>query len=352
MIVKAGGKGSGVGELSEYRRRRDPAKTPEPVPDADVPPAQAAPPPPGGDRFVVQEHHARALHWDVRLERDGVLVSWAVPKGLPRDPATNRLAVRTEDHPLEYATFTGDIPAGKYGAGRMTIWDRGTYETQTWTDREVKVVLHGERVQGRYVFFRTGPRDRDWMVHRMDPPADGWEPLPARVRPMLATAGALPPPEEDDDWAYEVDWGGTRAVAHVDGGRLRLTAHDDVDVTRDFPEVRGLAEALGARPAVLDGVLLGTPGHGSAVYLAFDVVHLDGRPLLEQPYRRRRAVLDGLELAGPAWRTPPPLAGSGVDVLAASRENGLAGLIAKRQASPYRPGRRSPDWRRVTHRPR
>src|SRR5256714_12945610 len=106
-------------------------------------------------RFVVQEHHARALHWDLRLEHDGVLASWAIPKGIPTDPKRNHLAVHTEDHPMEYLTFEGDIPAGEYGGGSMRVWDTGTYEAYKWDDREVTITLHGERVQGRYVLFRT-----------------------------------------------------------------------------------------------------------------------------------------------------------------------------------------------------
>ena len=147
--------------LSSYRAKRDPARTPEPVP----PPGSVTPG--SDDTFVVQEHHASALHWDFRLERHGVLVSWAVPKGVPLDPSTNRLAVQTEDHPLSYADFEGDIGEGEYGGGRVIVWDRGTYETEEWTDRKVKVVLHGSRVEGRYVLFSTG--GKNWMMHRMMP---------------------------------------------------------------------------------------------------------------------------------------------------------------------------------------
>ena len=137
--------------LDDYQRKRNRARTPEPMPDTPVPGTeqtgaeqadgeQAA----AGEQaraamFVVQEHHARRLHWDFRLERDGVLVSWAVPKGVPEDPAVNHLAVHTEDHPLAYAWFSGEIPKGEYGAGTVTIWDRGTYDTVKWTDREVKI---------------------------------------------------------------------------------------------------------------------------------------------------------------------------------------------------------------------
>ena len=145
----------------------------------------------------MQEHHARRLHWDLRLERDGVLASWAVPRGIPPGPERNHLAVRTEDHPLEYLEFHGEIPAGQYGAGTMTIWDHGTYETHKFRDDEVMVTFHGERVRGKYVLFRT--RGDDWMIHRMDPPEDpgpradaraaradarAHRPAPARRRPL------------------------------------------------------------------------------------------------------------------------------------------------------------------------
>lgn len=367
--------------LDEYRAKRDPARTREPVPPPD------APLPEGEDRtFVIQEHHARALHWDLRLERDGVLVSWAVPKGLPQVPGTNHLAVHTEDHPMEYATFEGDIPAGEYGGGQMAIWDRGTYETVKWSDREVQVVLHGERVQGRYVLFRTRGRgragsgaaarddERSWMVHRMDPPTrPDWTPLPELVRPMAAVLGELPP--DDDAWAYEMKWDGVRAVAYVDGGRVRLMSRNDLDVTRSYPEIAGLGEQLGSTQAVLDGELVtfdqrGAPDFGRlqqrmhvadpavarrlsqsvpVVYLVFDVLHVDGRDTVDLPYDERRALLDDLGLAGRSWQTPPSFDGPGAAVLAASRENGLEGVIAKKRSSPYRPGRRSPDWVKVKH---
>jgi len=233
-------------ELGTYRRKRDAARTPEPVP-------AAGPLPTGNDdTFVIQEHHATALHWDFRLERDGVLVSWAVPKGLPTEPKTNHLAVHTEDHPIEYAEFEGDIPKGEYGGGRVTIWDRGTYECEKWSDREVKVVLNGSRVSGRYVLFRTGDRDRDWMVHRMDPPAEGFEPLPQLVRPMLAVLRDSIPRDEAS-YGYEFKWDGVRAVVYILGGRPRVLSRNDRDVTGSYPELRVMAEELGSRQVVLDG---------------------------------------------------------------------------------------------------
>lgn len=118
-----------------------------------------------GNTYVVQEHYARRLHWDFRLERDGVLKSWAVPKGIPLDPSKNHLAVQTEDHPLEWGEFEGEIPEGQYGAGKVFLWDHGTYDTEEWTDHEVKVFLHGVRVQGRYALIHTD--GKNWLMHRM-----------------------------------------------------------------------------------------------------------------------------------------------------------------------------------------
>jgi bifunctional non-homologous end joining protein LigD len=150
-------------KLTTYRAKRDPKRTPEPMGATQKSAKKKSPLP----TFVIQEHHARALHWDFRLERDGVLVSWALPKGLPMDPGTNHLAVHVEDHPFDYGKFEGTIPKGEYGAGHVTIWDHGTYETEKWRINEVMVVLHGKRASGRYVLF---PIDgKNWMIHRMDP---------------------------------------------------------------------------------------------------------------------------------------------------------------------------------------
>jgi bifunctional non-homologous end joining protein LigD len=301
--------------LDDYQRKRDPARTPEPMPDAPAPSD-------GQPLFVVQEHHARRLHYDFRLERDGVLVSWAVPKGVPEDPATNHLAVHTEDHPLAYAWFSGEIPRGEYGAGTVTIWDRGTYDTVKWTDREVKVVLHGRRLTGGYTVFRT--RGDDWMMHRER------QPLPGLLTPMLARSGTELPPD-DGRWALEMKWDGVRALAYCDGGRVRLVSRTGQDVTSTYPELRGLGSALDRRQALLDGevVAMGDSGWPDfealqprmhvrdadtarrlaadypVTYLAFDLLHLDGRPLLDVPYSQRRALLEGLALDGPVSQVPP-----------------------------------------------
>lgn len=319
---------------------------------------------PDGGMFVVQEHHARALHYDLRLERDGVLVSWAVPKGIPDDPAVNHLAVRTEDHPLAYASFSGTIPAGEYGAGTMTIYDRGRYECVKWRDDEVKVVLRGSRISGGFALFRTD--GKSWMIHRER------QPLPYGLRPMLATGSELP--ASDDGWAYEMKWDGQRALAYVEGRRATLFSRIGRDITASYPELSALGPALAPRQLLLDGEIVafdeGRPSFAAlqermhanpavagrlvasvpVTYLVFDVLHLDGRPLLDLPYRERRDILVELGLAGPSWHTPPTFPdAAGSAVLGAAQQQGMEGIVAKRLDARYRPGARSPDWRKVKH---
>jgi bifunctional non-homologous end joining protein LigD len=350
--------------LDSYRRKRDFSATPEPTGDAESAPDERT------LRFVVQEHHARSLHWDLRLERDGVLASWAVPKGIPPDPRKNHLAVRTEDHPIEYLEFHGDIPAGQYGAGSMRIWDSGTYDTHKWRDKEVMVTFHGERVRGRYVLFRTD--EKNWMIHRMDPPEDpDREPLPDKIEPMLAKTGPLP--RDDHRWAYEIKWDGVRAIGYVDGGRLRLASRNGRDITPRYPELRELGRALAGHEAVLDGEVVAFDADGRpsfqrlqgrmhltsdhvvrrlaqsepVAYVLFDLLWLDGHSLLALPYSERRERLLALGLSGPTWQTPASHVGDGAAMLEASRARGLEGIIAKRLDSPYTPGRRPGTWVKV-----
>ncbi|MEA9998703.1 MULTISPECIES: non-homologous end-joining DNA ligase [unclassified Cryobacterium] len=191
--------------LAAYRSKRTAGRTPEPVPGpgagvgnsaAAGPGATAA----GGHSFVIQEHHARNLHYDFRLEHEGVLASWALPRGVPTDPAKNRLAVRTEDHPLEYGAFEGVIPAGEYGAGTVSIWDSGTYDLEKWRDDEVIATLHGEPGGGldgarRFALIRTNARDQgahdrsaqNWLIHLMKPKAGS---RPAQERTAAARTSA------------------------------------------------------------------------------------------------------------------------------------------------------------------
>ncbi len=359
-----------TGKLAPYRGKRDFETTSEPAGGAG---ASA-----DGRRFVVQEHHATRLHWDLRLEHDGVLASWAVPNGIPPDAADNRLAVHTEDHPLEYLEFHGEIPKGQYGAGTMTIWDQGTYELHKWEERKVEVTFHGERLTGRYGLFsiaRTGDSANDWMIHRMDPPADpDREPMPERIVPMMARPSNTLP-RDQGNWSFEVKWDGVRAIAYVQPGRLRLESRNLNDITEAYPEVRGLIGALGMHEVVLDGEIVAFDENGrpsferlqrrmhvrgaSAIrrlqssmpvmYAMFDLLYLDGHSLIELPYRERRARLESLNLTGPAWRVPAAHPGEGKLLLEATAKQGLEGIVAKRLDCRYEPGRRNGNWLKIKH---
>jgi bifunctional non-homologous end joining protein LigD len=355
-----------VDPLSKYQSMRDFGETPEPA--GTVEPATEAP------RFVVQEHHATALHWDLRLEHDGVLASWALPKGVPPDPRVNHLAVHTEDHPMQYLTFHGDIPEGNYGAGSMTVWDTGTYQLEKWGEREVIVVLHGSRVDGRYALFQT--RGKQWMIHRMDPPADpsrevwpGWSAFaPAEATPVAA----LPAPSAD--YGVEFAWGGLRVLTYVSGGRVQMHpvgedeggekgGADAEDLVGRFRELRAMGEALGVTELVIDGSLLvlGDDGRPSgdrlaerlgarsdaaarrlsarfpATLMVSDLLWLDGHRTMALPYEERRRKLADLSLAGPAWQVPASYPGpDGPALLAAAAQQGLPGVVAKRLDGAYR----------------
>jgi bifunctional non-homologous end joining protein LigD len=353
-----------VDKLQVYRDKRDPARTPEPVPaPSPQTPGEGAEGNDGGS-FVIQEHHARRLHWDLRLERDGVLVSWALPKGVPDDPAVNHLAVHTEDHPLEYGGFEGEIPRGEYGAGTMTIWDHGRYETLKWAANEVKVRLSGRRVTGGFALFQT--RGNQWMIHRERLP------LPAGLRPMLAVTGAVP--RDLGSWALEMKWDGVRALAYIERGQVRLMSRTERDITVAYPELARLGNASLRKQLLLDGEIVvfgdgGWPefealqprmhvtsaaqaamlaGQTPVTYLIFDVLQLDGRPVVDLPYAGRRALLEELALAGPYWQTPPSFPGEDfAAVQGVSLEHQMEGVVAKRLDSVYTPGVRTDHWRKL-----
>jgi bifunctional non-homologous end joining protein LigD len=321
----AGGAKSGGGEhdrLAVYRSKRDGAKTPEPVP---VDAAAAS----DGQSFVIQEHHASRLHWDFRLERDGVLVSWALPKGVPTDPKQNHLAVQTEDHPLEYGSFEGEIPAGEYGAGDVTIWDSGTYELEKWRKGEVIATLHGEPDGGldgpkKFALIQTGGDGKaaqNWLIHLMKPAstrarsaaqADATQyasaaagttvtaaapghsaarPDSARsYSPMLATLGSESDLHHAEDWAFEMKWDGIRALAYIAGSRpkrtVRLVTRNGNDVTVSYPDLLGdLSGAVDAESAVLDGEIVALDSTGRP-----DFGRLQTRMKLTAPGDVRAAV--------------------------------------------------------------
>jgi DNA ligase D-like protein (predicted ligase)/DNA ligase D-like protein (predicted polymerase)/DNA ligase D-like protein (predicted 3'-phosphoesterase) len=330
--------------LTTYRSMRDASKTPEPVPKK----AKKG----GRDNlFVIQEHHARRLHYDLRLERDGVLVSWAVPKNLPDTPSVNHLAVHTEDHPLEYLTFHGTIPKGEYGAGNMIVWDTGTYETEKFNDHEVIVTLHGNKVDGRYALIQTD--GKNWLAHRMK---DQNRPQAGDLAPMLSTEGSVERLKASQ-WAFEGKWDGYRVIADANRGKLNLRSRRGRDVTDEYPQLEALAADLADHHVILDGEAValdesGVPSFsemqnrarsGRLEYWAFDILHLDGRSLLRAKYSDRRRLLEALAEGG-ALIVPDLLAGDGPEALEYARKHRWEGVVAKRRDSTYQPGRRSSSW--------
>lgn len=387
--------------LAPYLAKRSADRTPEPMP-ASVAAGGAD----GRLRFVVQEHHARRLHYDLRLERDGILVSWAVPRGIPETSERNHLAVMTEPHPLEYLSFSGDIPAGEYGAGTMSIWDTGTYELEKWRDDEVIVTLHGTpggTAEGaRLVLIRTsGSGEKSqWLLHRMKagtgrppveraaaappPSADDAPPsspaehvaLAGPVAPMLAvtsTPGAARASAERWGRWVEFKWDGVRAIASWDGERLRLHARSGTDITDRYPELTEADLGLGPDPLVLDGEIVaiddaGRPsfpllqnrmhltrpreiarerGRTPVDYFVFDLLRRGGTDATAFPLRERRDLLERATANARAPLTVPPVADDLDVALATARELDLEGAVVKDPASPYRTGTRSDEWLKV-----
>lgn len=374
-----------VDRLLTYRSMRDAGNTPEPVPTEPAPTGGSEAP-----TFVIQEHHASRLHWDFRLEHSGVLVSWAVPKGPPLDSGENRLAVMTEDHPLDYGTFEGSIPKGQYGAGTVTIWDSGTCELEKWRDgKEVIAVLHGKKKGGlggiprRYALINTtgmGAK-KNWLIHLMkDQPEPGSAPpLPA---PMLASSGTLQDLDPEHTWSFEMKWDGMRVIVGVSGGAASLMSRNGNDVTSQYPELQEIA-SLTADGSVLDGEIValnpsGTPDFGllqtrmkltkkreieeatrkiPVQLMLFDVLQLATDPaagsppgvrtLTRQTYSARRSALLGAVKEGDHVHVPPAHSGTIDEAVATSRELRLEGVLAKRTDGRYVGGRRSHGWIKI-----
>jgi bifunctional non-homologous end joining protein LigD len=426
--------------LERYRQKRDFARTSEPSGEADEPTrakeAAGGPAPAGRRRFVVQRHRARRLHYDFRLEIDGVLASWAVPKGPSLDPAVKRAAIHVEDHPLDYFDFEGTIPAGEYGAGDVIVWDWGTFEPeatqdagQAMRDGELKFALNGAKLKGRFTLVRTrgwpesgrGSEQDSWLlikkrdqwavpgwdpesyprsvktgrtndqvvagvparrtpdapephgrstVSRTAPPGEpAHDPMPSFIEPMAATL--TDGPFSDPNWLFEVKWDGYRVQAHVRDGRVALYTRRGLDAATYFPELAGPATWVDAREAVLDGevVALGpggepdfgllqarrsagrrTAGEAPLVYVAFDLLYLDGRLLLDEPLEERKRLLRSVLVDGGAAQFSSHVLGDGEAFYEAVVARGLEGVMAKRRLSRYEAGRRSSSWLKIKRR--
>ena len=340
--------------LREYRRKRDPKQTSEPFGSRKRGTAPI---------FVVQRHDARRLHYDFRLERDGALASWAVPKGVPLEPGTRGLAVHVEDHPLEYATFEGEIPKGQYGAGLVEIWDHGTYElVEEKKNGGLTVRLDGERLQGLWTLVpaHLDGDPKNWLIIRK---RDGDAPAPAKHReyaPMSATLVKNLPRE--DGWHYEVKWDGYRALAYVRGGEVTLRSRRGNDLTERFAGVaREIVKALKTPGCVVDGEVCALDDEGRTsfsamqqgkastpfVYYVFDLLEVEGQSLIDLPIEERRDRLEALLDRRNRCVRLSDFFDDGDALLSAVEEQQLEGVIAKRAGSRYLPGRRSRDWLKV-----
>jgi bifunctional non-homologous end joining protein LigD len=406
--------------LREYRQKRDFSRTPEPAGGAPRP-AAAKP------LYVVQKHAARQTHYDFRLEWDGVLKSWAVPKGPSLDPGEKRLAVQVEDHPVEYGGFEGVIPKGEYGGGTVMLWDRGWWEpvgdpAKSLAKGDFKFVLHGEKLHGRFVLVRMKRREEDrmdnWLLIKerdaaaepgstdkivaeerlsvasgrdmaaiakdadrvwrsgdgevTPPPLLRLDPegirgakrakAPPELSPQLATAAQRAP--VGDEWLHEIKFNGYRILVRIAGGKARLSSRNGLDWTGKFPELAAALARLPVKAALLDGEIVHMAPNGATsfsglqndlaegrtaalVYMAFDLLYLDGWDLTGAKLVDRKAALEALlQGAPPTIRYSDYQRGRGPQFFAGAQSFGLEGIVSKRADSRYRPGR-SPQWLKI-----
>jgi bifunctional non-homologous end joining protein LigD len=346
-------------QLAAYARKRSLAKTPEPAPIL----ASSGE---TGSAFVVHRHHASRLHYDLRLEQNGVLKSWAIPKGLPPRPGIKRLAVNVEDHPLAYLQFEGKIPRGEYGAGMMWRFARGRFRITKQKKDGMYFELHSPEWTGEFRMHQT--KDNQWLLERVDNPQTNW--LRDPIEPMLAQLADQPP--KSPDFVYEVKWDGIRALVALDEGEIRIRSRNGNDITRQFPELQHAAQSFHATSALVDGEIVcpdvdGKPSFQNVIHrlqlkgetairhamakfpalcFVFDCLYLDGRPIVGEPFTRRREWLEDAVKQPLAFRLSA-LVEEGEALLDAVRRIGLEGIMAKRRDAIYSPGKRTGAWLKI-----
>lgn len=356
--------------LEKYRGKRNFKATPEPPPKRGKG---------SGFSFVVQEHHARSHHFDFRLEMDGVLVSWAVPKGVPEEMNAKRLAVHVEDHPLDYGGFEGEIPKGNYGAGTVKIWDKGEWEPleKSWkrdfAKGKFKFILHGERLDGPYLLARM-KEEPNWLLRKLDPATHptGTIPEPEKeavgfIAPQLARP--VPTVPQGKEWLHELKYDGYRLIAVRHKGKVQLFTRKQLDWTDKFAALAKHLEKLKGGDFVLDGeaVVYDSKGRTSfgglqealkgkgekIVFVAFDILNLEGKNLRDLPLRQRLEHLAKVvpESKGPVRRSETWAADEGEDLFLQACKLGLEGIISKHADARYFPESRR-DWVKSKCRPR
>jgi bifunctional non-homologous end joining protein LigD len=343
--------------LEQYKQKRSFDRTPEP------PPAVALG---EGNAFVVHRHHASRLHYDLRLEQDGVLKSWAVPKGLPPRPGVMRLAVATEDHPLEYLNFEGTIPKGEYGGGDMWIFARGKYIITKEKKNGFYFRLQSKELNAEYRTHKT--KENEWLLERVDVPQIDY--VRDAIEPMLASSAEQPPASAD--YLYEVKWDGIRALIALDDGQITIRTRNNMNITQRFPELLIPEQAFRASTALFDAEIVCLDERGKPVFkhvihrmqqtsegaierarakypavcYVFDCLYLDGRPIISEPLLRRRAwMADALKRDTP-YRVSEVVE-DGQALFDAAKAMGLEGIMAKEKNSPYQPGKRSNHWLKI-----
>jgi bifunctional non-homologous end joining protein LigD len=386
-----------------YREKRDFARTPEPEPDGSRPASSAG----GEPIFVIHEHAARRLHYDLRLEVDGVLKSWAIPKEPSPDPEVKRLAVMVEDHPLDYASFEGTIPEGEYGAGEVRVWDRGTYVAEehgkAFDDRKrsergiregiaagkISFVLRGERLKGSWTLVKTRRiKDKEnWLLikHKDEwvSPVAGDEakagladlagkrraPLPSSYSPMLATPASSPPSNKNARWFWEPKLDGYRIVALIRNGKAVLLSRNALDMTDSYPDVARQLGAQNVSALALDGEIVAMDEKGrpcfqclqhlsdrsasrngaatAVVYYVFDVLHVDGYEVLQVPLQRRKELLAATLKTSDAVQFVEYFTGDGQAIYRSAVDTGFEGIVGKMRDSTYEPGVRSRSWVKI-----
>lgn len=344
-------------QLELYSTKRDFEKTPEP--SGEIIEGK-------GNQFVVHRHHASRLHYDLRLEKDGVLKSWAVPKGLPPAPGVKRLAVQTEDHPMEYLKFEGTIPKGLYGGGDMWVYASGIYEiTKDKTDG-FYFKLHSPAVSGEYRIYKI--KNKDWLMERVDRPQYDW--LNEKFEPMLAQSRKDIPVR--GDYLYEVKWDGIRVLVTLDEDKITLRSRNNLDLTAKFPELTNAERSLRGTTGVFDGEIVCLDENGKPVFkdvihrmqrsaegdiqrsmkkypaycYLFDLLYLDGRSVVNEPLVRRREWLKDA-VKKDSWYRLSEAVDDGKALFEAASQLGLEGIMAKERNSKYYPGKRSDHWYKI-----
>jgi bifunctional non-homologous end joining protein LigD len=374
--------------LAKYHAKRRFDETPEPTSSRRVRPR-------GHRRFVVQRHDASHLHYDFRLEADGVLKSWAVPKGPTLNPADRRLAMQVEDHPLDYFDFEGVIPTGNYGAGEVVVWDWGTYDvvdgddpTRAIARGRIRIRMHGKKLKGQFTLVkmkaREGKKDNAWLLIKSnDEAADtGWkvdahdasvksgtkklpaartvrrDAVPVVKHPELATL--VDAPFDDDDWLFEVKWDGFRAIATIDeSGHVTMSSRNGKDFLGRFPKLTAIGKHFTGKPVVLDGEIvaldkegrssfqmLQNAAEGRVSYAVFDVLYAEGHDLRGEPLEARKDVLERILRPSSNVILSTHVVGRGKELFETAKTRGLEGIVAKRRDALYVESR-TRDWVKI-----